>query len=359
MMKSRNLSITVMMALVALVVSAQSPVIVKGPGDRQLTKYTNRVNPDEKYVYLNKGYLIVGSGADQRGFECYTGNATGKNYADMVNAYKEAFGDSVNVYCMMIPTNGEFYSPDEAVEKGLIKSERPTIERLYSHLSRSVIAVDCYTPLSQHVTEAICSKTDHHWLPRGAYYAAQAFARAAQVPFRDLNSYERHVTHEFVGTMPRFSGYEKLREAAEDFVYYTPKNVQYKTSQVVYTLDKARRNVVSQKEEDSVKFFRHYKDGSGSAYLTFFGGDYNITHVTTSTLNGRRLMLVKDSFGNAIPGYLFYSFEEIFVVDARYFKPNMREFVTGNKITDILFCNNIVHACTPSISKGLMKYLDQ
>lgn len=357
-MKSRII-ISVLVALVAMMGNAQSPVIVNGPGKRQLDEYVNRVNPDEKYVYLTKGYLIVGSGTKQRGFECFTSNATGKNYADMVNAYKLAFGDSVNVYCMMIPTNGEFYSPTEAVEKGLIKSERPTIESLYGHLSDRVVAVDCYSVLSQHVSENICSHTDHHWLPLGAYYAAQAFARAAQVPFRDLSSYDEQVTHDFVGTMPRFSGYERLREAAEDFVYYVPKHVDYTTSQVVYTLDKSRRNVVSQTEQDSVKFFRHYKDGSGSAYLTFFGGDYNITHVTTSTKNGRRLMLVKDSFGNAIPGYLFYSFEEIFVVDSRYFTPNMKEFVKGNKITDILFCNNIVHACTPSISKGLMKYLDQ
>ncbi|MBR5170860.1 MAG: hypothetical protein IKW85_09880 [Muribaculaceae bacterium] len=358
-MKSRQIFIAAIVTLFAMASSAQTRVIVKGPGTRQLAEYTNEVNPDEEYVYLSKGYLIVGSGADQRGFECFTSNATGQNYAEMVNTYKQAFGDSVNVYCMMIPTNGEFYSPVEAVEKGYIKSERPTIERLYSQLLDQVIAVDCYTPLSKHVTENICSHTDHHWLPRGAFYAAQAFAKAAQVPFRDLSSYEEHVTHDFVGTMPRFSGYQKLRDAAEDFVYYTPKGVEYTTNQVVYTLDKSRRNVVSEEEQDSVKFFRHYKDGSGSAYLTFFGGDYNITHVTTSTKNGRRLMLVKDSFGNAIPGYLFYSFEEIFVVDSRYFTPNMREFVTGNKVTDILFCNNIVHACTPSISKGLLKYLDQ
>lgn len=350
---------SVILLMTSLTMIAQYPVIVPGPGTRQLANYINQVNPDAEYIHLSKGYLVVGTGSDMRVFECFKTGATGRPYAEMVNEYKRTFGDSVNVYCMMIPTNGEFYAPVDAVKKGLVSSQRPNIEGMYGHLMESVVAVDCYTPLSKHVNENICSRTDHHWQPLGAYYAAQAFAAAAQVPFRDLNSYERHVVREFVGTMPRFAGYDKLREAPEDFVYYIPQGVEYTTSQVEYQLDKKRRNVVGQTEKDSVQFFRSYKDGSGSAYLTFFGGDPFITHVKTSTDNGRRLMVVKDSFGNAIPGYLFFSFEEIFIVDARYFKPNMRQFVTGNNITDILFCNNLGHALNPSISAKLMKYLDQ
>ena len=40
-------------------------------------------------------------------------------------------------------------------------------------------------------------------------------------------------------------------------------------------------------------------------------------------------------------GYLFGSFEEVHVVDGRYFTKNMKEYVRQNGITDILFCNNV------------------
>ena len=71
--------------------------------------------------------------------------------------------------------------------------------------------------------------------------------------------------------------------------------------------------------------------------------------VRTGMKNHRRLMILKDSFGNAIPGYLFYSFEEIHVVDYRYFGRNMKKYVEENKITDILFANNIFNAYSPKI----------
>lgn len=89
------------------------------------------------------------------------------------------------------------------------------------------------------------------------------------------------------------------------------------------------------------------------------GGDTRITQVKTGVKNHRRVMILKDSFGNALPGYLFYSFEEIHVVDYRYFTKNMRKYVADNKITDILFANNIFNAYSNKICKRYMRFLNQ
>lgn len=53
--------------------------------------------------------------------------------------------------------------------------------------------------------------------------------------------------------------------------------------------------------------------------------------------NGRKLAVVKDSYGNAIPGYLFGSYEEIYVIDMRYFDLNLVDFVKEQGVTDLLF----------------------
>ena len=89
------------------------------------------------------------------------------------------------------------------------------------------------------------------------------------------------------------------------------------------------------------------------------GGDAKIVKVQTSTRNGRHLMILKDSFGNALPGYLFYSFEEIHVIDCRYFNKNMKKYVKDNNITDIVFANNITHLIPERTSNNLRKYLNQ
>ena len=106
-------------------------------------------------------------------------------------------------------------------------------------------------------------------------------------------------------------------------------------------------------------FFYKYKDGSGGAYCTFMGSDTRITHVHTSTKNGRRLLILKDSFGNALPGYLFYSFEDIHVIDSRYFTKNMVDYVNENQITDILFANNIFKAYSSHTYSNYLRFLTQ
>ena len=65
--------------------------------------------------------------------------------------------------------------------------------------------------------------------------------------------------------------------------------------------------------------------------VRFMGGDTRATHVSTPTKNGRRLLIIKDSFGNALPAFLFFSFEDIYVVDFRYFQGNIKHYATENK----------------------------
>ena len=95
------------------------------------------------------------------------------------------------------------------------------------------------------------------------------------------------------------------------------------------------------------------------AYCTFMGGDAKVTHVETNAGTGRNLIIFKDSFGNALPAYLFSSFDNIHVVDMRYFTYNAVEYITENGITDILFANNAFHAATASTVKYYDNFLSQ
>ena len=134
-----------------------------------------------------------------------------------------------------------------------------------------------------------------------------------------------------------------IKRSPEDFVYYEPKNVEYTTTYTNYSIDENYR-VTAEHKPYTGKFFFHYRDGSGAAYSTFMGGDCKITRVVTSTKNGRKVLILKDSFGNALPGYLFGSFEEIHVIDGRYFTKNMVAYVSQYGITDIVFANNVFKA---------------
>lgn len=304
----------------------------------------------------NSGIIVVGTGKDVRALMAYGGTGKmGEGYIKAVNAYQEAFPE-VNVYALVIPTSTEFYLPDRASK--LSKPQRPTIDHVKENISPKVKFVDVHSILAAHTKEDIYLRTDHHWAPLGAFYAAKALAREAGVPFKEIDSYDSHVIQNFVGSMYGYSKDISVKNAPEDFIYYTPKNLNPQTSYITYHTDK-NYNVVSQKGPYIDSFFKQYPQGSSQAYMTFMGGDSQIVKVKTGSPGNRRLLIIKDSFGNPIPSFLFYSFDEVHVVDFRYFKKNMKQYVADNKITDIALAFNVFNVCSGSAMDKVRVFLTQ
>lgn len=306
---------------------------------------------NDKVVYDKNGNVIIGTRALSL-YSADTSNCT--YYANVINKYKSAL-PNVNVYCMTIPTACEFYSTSEIAER--CTSQLAHINEIYGNLS-GVTPVNAYSELQQHTDEAIYLRTDHHWAPLGGYYAAKAFANAAGVPFLPLTAYTKHTNTGFVGTMYGYTEKNSvLKNNPEDFVYYTPNNVDYVTTYYNYKLSGG--TVTGAHEPMKAAFFLNYGNNASDNYCTFMGGDAKIVHVKTNTKNGRRLAIFKDSFGNTIPGYLFGSFEEIYVLDLRYFSHNAVDFMKEKNITDLLFANNTTVTAGSSMTAKLEKLLTQ
>lgn len=326
-------------------------------GDRVVGEYANNVTANENAKIANAGILIVGSGQNVRALMLYGGSAKGcEGYARAANLYQKEFGSEVNIYCMIIPTAIEYYCPDKARKSTL--SQRATINHAYSILAPGVKAVDAYSALGRHADEDIFLRTDHHWAALGAYYAAEAFAHTAGVPFMPISRYERCVVRRFVGSMYGYSKDISVKNAPEDFVYYKPIGINYTTTYTDYTIDENYRVVAEHKPQNGPFFYR-YRDGNGGAYCTFMGSDTRITCVRTDTKSKRRLLILKDSFGNALPPFLFGSFAEVHVIDSRYFTHNIKEYVRRNGITDILFANNIFKAYSSHTYSAYERFLRQ
>ena len=318
---------------------------------------TVEIKVEAKSKIANSGIVIVGTEPKVRALMAYAGGPSACNrFAEMANRYKSTFGDEVNVYCMIIPTAVEFYCPEKA--KSRMKSQIATITEAYSKLDSTVIAVDVYTPLRRHRNEDIYLRTDHHWSPRGGYYAAKALAEAAKLPFNDLSHYDEHTIERYVGSMYRYSKDVSVKRSPEDFVFYKPRDVEYKTTYINYSINESYK-VTGESGPVAGDYFYTYKNGSGQAYCTFMGGDNKITQVRTSTKNGRRVAIVKDSFGNAIPGYLFYTFEEVHVIDLRYFTRNIVNYVKQHQITDFVMAHNVVFATSSTTMSAYSRFLKQ
>lgn len=301
----------------------------------------------------SSGIILSGEIPEVRAMEPFGGSQKRETaYAQAVNNAKQVLGNGVNVYCMLVPNSCEFYCPAEM--KKWTRDQKAAINYVYSKLAPGVKKVDAYSALQAHKNEKIYSRTDHHWAPLGAYYAAGAFARTAGVAFLPLSSYTPRKVAGYVGSMAAFSKDPSVRKSPEDFIYYEPKQTGYKVTFIPYT-----GNGKVKKEGKPVvgKLLYPMKNGSGSAYCVFMQGDSKIVQIRTGKKTGRRLVILKDSYGNALPSNLIGSFDEIHLIDFRYFNRSLPAYVRENKITDVLFFNNIVHANNAAVAAAYNRFL--
>lgn len=299
------------------------------------TTTTTETLPDNKEAAANgeisNNILVV----NKRGIMLY-GGAWGNeiNYAEDVNAYKDALGKDVNVYSMVLPTSVSYYLPENYLD--LVESEKDDLDSIKKHLKK-VTHVDAYTALLRHKKENIYSRTDHHWLPLGAYYAAEEFAKEADVDFADISEYKKHVLTGYVGTMYGYTKSSTLLDNPESFVYYEPKTDVEVTQYSRYFT-----------EPTETELFINPDNLDKSSYYLVFGMDDNIRHVKTKCRNGRNLVIFKDSYGNALLPFLTGSFENIYICDIRYFEINAKNFIEEVGATDVLFAMCTYSAVGPN-----------
>ena len=285
---------------------------------------------------VNNGQIVFDYQGHAWGVSLYGGGYNQQKYADSVNAFADDLEGIAKVYSMVVPTNGDFYCPTAYKEYNA--SQYDDIVDIESRLSGKVTSVDCYSAIQSHLDEDLYFRTDHHWQPLGAYYAAEQFAKAAGVPFLELNedNFEYLEIDDFVGSIYTFTNDAALAGDPDTLKYYIPNNY-YKDEFVIYYYN------TYYEDEMKYPFFQKDQHGKG-AYSVFMGGDEKIVRLETDVKNGRRLIVFKDSYGNAEIPFYMNSFEEIYICDVRYFPLNAIDFIKEHDITDVLFTMNTFSA---------------
>lgn len=268
---------------------------------------------------------------DGQGLVLFGGSYSGgQNYAETLNEYKRKLGENVNVFSMVVPTAVSFYLPERYSD--MSASEWDHIDYINSFLD-GVISVDAYSEIAKHTDEEIYLRTDNHWQSLGAYYAAREFAKTALVDFAELNedNFEFISLENYVGTLYGYSDEdERIRNNPETFTYYKPKT-EYTTDYYTHALDYEYTGALML-SADNIP--------TSSWYMVNMCGDMYSVHVKTEVKNSRRLLIVKDSYGDALPAFLTKSFEDIWVVDMRHFEKSVTELCENEGITDVLFAMN-------------------
>jgi hypothetical protein len=268
------------------------------------------------FIYKGRGYQIFGGSTVAAGA-----------YANMINAYHKALGDSVTIHCLVIPSAIDFYLPDKY--KGKSSYEKANIDVIYSDLNPGIQTTDAWSEIGKHTEEYLYFHTDHHWTVLGAYYAYRSFCNANGFTPYEQSQLTHKVKKKFIGSLYDLTRDSRLLENKDSVEYFLlPVNAKV----MLYK----NKNLKS-----PIKSSLLVEMASGAnSYSVFLGGDYPLLKAETGIRNGKKILIIKDSFGNAIAPFFALHYEEVYVIDYRYFESNILDLIRTNKITDVLFLHN-------------------
>ena len=241
---------------------------------------------------------------------------------DAVNALAET--SDIPVYFALIPSASEVW-------RGLLPvgapndSQRETIGHAYSYVRTT--CADVLGALDAHADEPIFYRTDHHWTTLGAYYGYTAVAEAmglTPVPLTDYS--ERVVSREFYGTAYSSSGFSWVRP--DSISAYVPQDGVRVTNYP---------EGAAQDGEMYVEAFLAQKD----KYKFFYGGNTPLLTIETAQTSSPTLLILRDSYMDAMSPFLTAHFSKIHIIDLRYYKTSLRAYIEENDIDNILVCYNV------------------
>lgn len=164
-------------------------------------------------------------------------------------------------------------------------------------------------------------KTDHHWTTPGAYQAYTAYCDKAGFSPLPKAAFEKAVIPGFRGTTCAKSGlYGVSAEEIEIWQNGVPCAVS-----------------VVEPAGAAAALFDWSQAESADPYAVFLGGNFGLMKIQTENKSGRRLLLLKDSYANSFVPFLTAHFEEIWLVDLRYYRTGALSALAEERaITDLL-----------------------
>jgi hypothetical protein len=81
---------------------------------------------------------------------------------------------------------------------------------------------------------------------------------------------------------------------------------------------------------------------ANSKYNCFIAGDNPLSVVHNPKIqDGSSIVVVKESFGNALIPFLVDQYESVYVLDYRYYTGSLADFVKEKNAQQVLFINNL------------------
>ena len=291
-----------------------------------------------------KNVVVYGNAA----FYIYGGSTkTATRYAAVVSNAATVLANKARVYCLLVPTAIEIDLPSKYAS--CTNSQRTLMKHIFGSL-QNVTSVDVYNSLVSHKGQYLYFRTDHHWTARGAYYAYEDFAKAVGYTPGPLSSYQEIEIGKFWGTLYAATRNSALGRHPDVVTAFKPAG-----SYTVTNYNEGGRKT------GSGHIVYEYAKNLADKYVAFLVGDFAYIEIINNGTPKRdkKLLVLKESFGNVFVPFLAPDYKEIHVADIRHFPYGLASFVTAHGIDEVLIINNMFAASDTARIRELKKIVER
>lgn len=233
--------------------------------------------------------------------------------------------DKQRLNFMIVPTSGLVYK-DKLPKNAILFNQEECIDGIISGIDSGNV-IDARSSLVDSKEKYLYYKTDHHWTTDGAFIVSNQWRAAvgkSEVAKSAVD--EEVVTKKFRGSL-----YSKILDA----------DSAYDSISAINRSDAQSYTVVAD-GKDIGGFYQDSKLSEKDKYGYFFGGNYGEVTIHNNKNTGTgNLLVVKDSFANSFVPLIAEEYENVYMIDLRYYAGDMSQYIADNNITDVLVLYNV------------------
>lgn len=246
-----------------------------------------------------------------------------ENRVKAINSFIEEHSDLKSSF-LLVPNAISIYR-DDLPWLSNVASQKTLIDQFTYQLNDSILTPDCNKVLDSHKDEYIFYRSDSHWTTVGAGHVFDNWLQQQDVEYHNPDYKSYTVTQNFAGTLANKIGYYEFEDTIE----------------LLVSRNDNTRYIVTYEDNEQVTSVYDSQTLQKDPYTVFLGGNHPIITIDTNVDNNKRLLIFKDSFANAFIPFLVPYYNQIVVIDPRYYDDDLNTLISNNSFTDVMFLYNV------------------
>ena len=245
-----------------------------------------------------------------------------------LSAMKEfaAKHDDLRMTAMIVP-NASLVMREYLPANAPAHNQQEDLFTVNQALSPCMQYADVTLALKAHVRDGVFYRTDHHWTSLGAYYGYRTIADTMNLEAKDISEMsDTTVNSDFYGTL-----YSKVPlfwlKGDEIHTYVSDNGVNVKA--------------FNGKDWSDSKLYFDENLNIKDKYTYFLGQNEPLIVINAENTDKPKLLIIRDSYSDSLAPFLTQNFSEIHLLDPRYYKLSVADYVADNNIDSVIICYSL------------------